>query len=71
MKTATCDQCGNSYTRPLKIQYMQESYTFDCFECAIAKLAPKCAACTTRVIGHGLEKGSEIYCCQHCLDKTA
>jgi hypothetical protein len=29
-------------------------YTFDCFECAIQALAPTCAHCQSRVIGHGV-----------------
>jgi len=42
------------------------SHTFDCFECAIQKLAPACAHCGSSIIGHGVEKGSELFCCDHC-----
>jgi hypothetical protein len=43
--------------------------TFDSFECAITALAPTCAHCGCRVIGHGVEIGTgEIFCCAHCAD---
>ena len=32
-------------------------------ECAIHRLAPTCAPCGCRVIGHGVEAGEAIYCC--------
>jgi hypothetical protein len=41
-------------------------HTFDSFECAIQVLAPTCAHCGCRVIGHGVEKDERIYCCVHC-----
>jgi hypothetical protein len=31
------------------------THTFDCFECAIAALAPECEKCGVKIIGHGLE----------------
>jgi hypothetical protein len=44
---------------------------FDCFECAIEALAPRCAHCRCHVIGHGIESRGRIYCCRHCADATA
>jgi hypothetical protein len=43
-----------------------ESHTFDSFECAIEALAPRCAHCNCRVIGHGVEKSGKVFCCDHC-----
>ena len=40
--------------------------TFDSFECAIEALAPKCAHCNCRIIGHGIEAKGNIYCGAHC-----
>jgi cytochrome P450 len=40
--------------------------TFDSFECAIHAMAPRCAHCDCRVVGHGIEAGNKIYCCAHC-----
>lgn len=67
---ATCDQCGNDYAAPMTIEKGGQTYTFDSFECAIQKLAPSCATCGTRVVGHGLEDGDAIYCCGHCAEKA-
>jgi hypothetical protein len=39
---------------------------FDSFECAIQALAPHCAHCDCRVIGHGVEEAGTIYCCRNC-----
>jgi hypothetical protein len=33
------------------------------FECAIQLLAPVCAHCRVRIIGHGLEKNGVMFCC--------
>ena len=45
------------------------SGTFDSFECAIHALAPTCAHCDIRVIGHGVQAGDAIYCCAHCAEQ--
>jgi hypothetical protein len=61
-----CDTCGNDYERTFKVVSPLGEYTFDSFECAIQKLAPTCAHCKCRVIGHGVEHGGKTYCCEHC-----
>ena len=63
---ATCDVCGNDYERAFQVTRAGQSFTFDCFECAIHKLAPACAHCGCKVIGHGVEQGSTVYCCANC-----
>lgn len=64
-----CDVCGNNYARSFEVTIDAESYTFDCFECAIHRLAPECEHCGCKVIGHGVSAagGTEVYCCDHCL----
>ncbi len=66
MATGRCETCGNEYDKAFQVVVGGKSHTFDSFECAIEKLAPRCAHCGLRVIGHGLEKGGSIYCCAHC-----
>jgi hypothetical protein len=61
-----CITCGNDYDRTFQVVFNGKSYVFDCFECAIQELAPKCAHCGCRVIGHGVEDGPTIYCCTSC-----
>ena len=40
--------------------------TFDSFECAIQAMAPTCAHCGVRIVGHGVEEGGRVFCCAHC-----
>jgi hypothetical protein len=62
-----CDVCGNHYAGAFQVRTPDnETFTFDCFECAIQKLAPTCEHCGCRVIGHGVEANGVIYCCAHC-----
>lgn len=63
---AICEQCGNDYDSAFVITMGGKSHTFDCFECAIARLAPECRQCGGRVIGHGVEAAGHIYCSAHC-----
>ncbi len=64
--TAPCEVCGNHYRRTFEVSVAGGRHIFDCFECAIERLAPRCAHCGCRVIGHGVEHGTTIYCCDHC-----
>jgi hypothetical protein len=63
---AVCDVCGNDYDKPMEITKGGQSGTFDSFECAIHALAPSCAHCGCKVVGHGIEAGDAVYCCAHC-----
>ncbi len=62
----TCEVCGNEYDKPLELLVNGISRYFDCFECAIHSLAPKCHHCGCRIIGHGQEASGVMYCCAHC-----
>ena len=64
---ARCEHCGNDYDKAIKITTADgASHTFDSFECAIHVLAPTCAHCACRIIGHGVEAGGKYFCCAHC-----
>jgi nitrite reductase/ring-hydroxylating ferredoxin subunit len=63
---ATCEVCGNDYDKAFEVTRGGESHVFDSFECAIHALAPTCAHCGCRIIGHGVEAGDAIFCCAHC-----
>jgi hypothetical protein len=63
---ARCDVCGNEYDKAFQITLEGQTHTFDSFECAIHALAPVCAHCGCKVIGHGVEAGGRVYCCAHC-----
>ena len=66
---ARCDHCGNDYDKSFQIVKGGRTWTFDSFECAIQKIAPTCAHCSCRIIGHGLEKDGIFYCCDHCAEE--
>jgi hypothetical protein len=64
--TGTCEVCGNQYDKIFEVRLDGAKHVFDSFECAIQALAPSCAHCRCRVIGHGVEQGGQIFCCAHC-----
>jgi hypothetical protein len=66
---AKCEVCGNDYDKAMEITREGETHTFDSFECAIHGMAPVCAHCGCKVIGHGIEAGGSVYCCAHCAEK--
>ncbi|MEV0294188.1 hypothetical protein [Nocardia sp. NPDC050710] len=67
---ATCDTCGNEYHNTFTITRDGTTGTFDSFECAAAALAPDCAHCGCRILGHGVEAGETIFCCAHCAHRA-
>ncbi|GAA1144201.1 hypothetical protein [Nesterenkonia lutea] len=68
---AACDTCGNDYDTPMTVTQHGETHTFDSFECAAHLMAPTCAHCGVRVLGHGTRAGSSVYCCEHCVPEDA
>ena len=65
-----CDVCGNDYDKSFEVTGPRGRGTFDSFECAIHKLAPTCEHCGMKIIGHGLESGGRMFCCDHCAEKS-
>ena len=70
MAHAQCETCGNIYEKSFHVSLDGQTHVFDSFECAIEALAPRCAHCHLRVIGHGVEQDGRIYCCRHCAEAT-
>jgi hypothetical protein len=64
-----CEVCGNEYHLSFQVTAAGASHVFDCFECAIHKLAPICDHCGCKIIGHGMEAGGKFFCCAHCAHK--
>jgi hypothetical protein len=63
---ARCEVCGNDYDKSFEVIMAGSQHTYDSFECAIHALAPRCAHCECRVVGHGLEANGKVFCCAHC-----
>jgi hypothetical protein len=67
---AVCEVCGNDYDKSFEVRDFEgTTHVFDSFECAIHALAPTCAHCRCRVIGHGVEAGGRVFCCAHCAQE--
>lgn len=64
-----CEVCGNEYDKAFSVIMNGQTHTFDSFECAIQALAPACAHCGCRIIGHGVEEEGVFYCCAHCAER--
>ncbi len=67
---AKCETCGNEYDKSFEVVMQGRTHTFDSFECALFTLAPACVHCGVRILGHGLEKDGQMYCCNHCAQQT-
>jgi len=63
---ARCEVCGNDYDKAFQVVMAGRTHVFDSFECAIHALAPACAHCGCKVVGHGIEADGVFYCCAHC-----
>ena len=65
---ARCETCGNDYDKAFEVRMAGETHIFDSFECAIHALAPTCAHCGVRIVGHGMEADGLFFCCAHCAE---
>ncbi len=67
---ATCETCGNDYDKTFEVTDADGGrHVFDSLECAAHILAPTCAHCGVRILGHGLESNGSMYCCDHCAEQ--
>jgi len=66
-----CSTCGNNYPKCFAVtDHRGNRWTFDSIECAAQQLAPQCAHCSCRILGHGVEVAGSIFCCEHCARKS-
>jgi len=70
MTMARCEVCGNDYDKSFDVVMGGARRTFDSFECAIHAVAPTCAHCKCKIIGHGTEAGGAFFCCAHCAQMS-
>jgi hypothetical protein len=68
--TRQCEVCGNQYDKSFQVIVDGISHTFDSFECAVHRLAPTCAHCGCRILGHGVEASGTFYCCSSCARES-
>jgi Zn finger protein HypA/HybF involved in hydrogenase expression len=63
--------CGNDYDKAFQVIVAGTTHTSDSFECSIHAVAPTCAHCGCRIIGHGVEADGRNFCCAHCAKQSA
>ena len=63
---AQCEVCGNDYDKAFQVTQAGKTHTFDSYECAIHLLAPICAHCGCKIVGHDVEENGKIFCCANC-----
>ncbi|MEU6475908.1 hypothetical protein ABZ858_03265 [Streptomyces sp. NPDC047017] len=63
---ARCEVCGNDYGMTFEIHAQGAVHVFDCFACAIHRMAPICEHCRVQIIGQGVEVEGHWYCGGHC-----
>jgi hypothetical protein len=63
---ATCEVCRNDYDKSFEVSFGGARHVFDCFECAIEALAPRCSCCGVRIVGHGVEAHGSYFCGASC-----
>jgi hypothetical protein len=61
-----CEVCGSEYDKTMDVIVAGEAHVFDSFECAMHAVAPRCARCGCRIVGHGVEAGDAFFCGAHC-----
>jgi hypothetical protein len=66
-----CEACANDSDKSFTIEEGGEKDVFDIFECAIQALTPRCGHRYCKIIGHGIEAGSRIYCCANVPARLA
>jgi hypothetical protein len=68
----TCSVCGNESDQAFRVvTHDGASRIFDSFECSVEALAPRCAHCNCRILGHALRRGGATFCCEHCARHAA
>ncbi|KAA1422936.1 glycosyltransferase [Mumia zhuanghuii] len=71
MSMTTCSVCGNDDGDAFTITTADgRTSIFDSFECAIHAVAPVCAHCGCRVVGHRQQIGEQVFCCAHCARES-
>jgi len=65
-RMAKCEVCGNDYGMSFEVHAQGAVHVFDCFTCAIHRMAPVCEHCKVSIIGQGVEAGGHFYCGAHC-----
>lgn len=62
----SCEVCDNNFEKTFQVVMAGISHEFDCFECAVHALAPRCYRCGCKILGHGITELGVVFCSTHC-----
>jgi len=65
-----CMTCGTDSDDAFTVTWEGRTAAFDCIECLATMVAPICAHCGCRILGHSLVVDGGRYCCPHCAQAT-
>lgn len=66
----SCRKCGQAAEIPVTVQVGDGSeYTFDCFDCAVETLAPRCPECGRVYSGRPVAFGEHRFCSSRCAER--
>ena len=66
----SCRKCGQPAQVPVSIRTGDgPSYTFDCFDCAIEMVAPRCPECRRAYLGRPVTSGEHRFCSTACSQR--
>jgi len=65
-RMARCEVCGNDYGMTFEVHAQGAVHVFDCFSCAIHRMAPICTRQCSQIIGQGVEVDGHWFCGAHC-----
>lgn len=66
----SCKKCGQPAQTPVTVRVgAGPQYTFDCFDCAIETLAPRCPECGRSYTGHPVTLGEQRFCSTACAQR--
>ncbi len=65
-----CRKCGRASEVPVTVQFDSgPQYTFDCFDCAVETLAPRCPECGRVYLGRPVPFGDQHFCSTECAQR--
>jgi hypothetical protein len=66
----SCKKCGHAASTPVLVGIGDgPEYTFDCFECAIDTLAPRCPECGSVYLDRAVTFGGAQFCSKACAQR--
>ena len=66
----TCETCGNETDDPIEVSAHGKRHSFDSFQCAIDKMAPRCEKCGCAILGPVVTEDDSVFCSRGCAEQV-